>query len=1484
MRKLKRAAAWLLTAAMLTTTVNSTVVLAESEVQMASLEEETAAVAAATEAPAPETQAPTEAPVPETQPPTEPPAPETQAPTEPPAPETQAPTEAPTPETQAPTEAATSAPETQPATDGAAQTEKGTEKASEKNTEKKTEKESETEKVKMTDTFKTTVDGVTFTLKLSGKEKLPKDTELQVRVRALNDGGKGEAAGKAVKRVVNTGHREMSGGVYYAVLLKQDGETIRPKNSVSLSVKYPSGKTLGLKPGYEPAAAVYAVTDGGASKLTDVSLQGNLNVSAFSVSGKGLYKLVLAGVSNHVNNGKLYSTADLAAALGCEDYAVIAGEVEAKGKELSQKKCPEQVLTDAADELDGLADLSRELANGRSSSQLLKIVNVYADSQGVISRKPLEQLSGSRYAVVNVVAASARQTLTLPEISWDESEEGAGRLIINVRAQGKEAGSTQAYTGELTAAKACGTILAGEATVHLQEGGYGQLYARKLLADKDTLKDMKPAPFSAAADEEETEGISENADDQMGEAGEAVEAESSEAGAGETAADGNGEAAGSEATEAVETEDGNTEGFDVVPEESETGKESIEEMDGEPETAGNDFLNRKWYIGLAAAAVETEDATELLPAEADAYALEWTPKLVTAETDDDTVTWYPYEGTWNVVNGTMVSMPIDLTLREILDKTTEVVYDPAVSFDFTMSWRVTQKKADAEHLAAKQPQYGTMQFYRTPGTGEEGVQTTPGVFRFINPKIETQMTVSVSASRVDNLMTFLSGTYQLKDEQGNVLKDAAGQALEITTPVTGAATLTLDGKSADLQKLITAAREAALKKATDEAETESDGNKKEPVLPESVSFPLYLTQLKAPGGYTLTNPQLFSQKLTVTAPMKEGEGHISIQGPTDAAPSQACAVSWLYKKNLPVVKIRAIEGGKTICLPGAEFVIKDSDGKIVKTNDPEKPVELRYTSASVETSVALDPGRIDALKDLKVGEELTWTIEELKTPTSYFLTGPAQVELQITRAANGDLVLSCGNVTSDEQMLVSFVHSGVGSGVIYDSIKAVKRCDFNGSIYPSGMDVNFYAALFDKDGRRISAVQTITIKSAKASGSTTFRYLQAGKTYYLKETDSLGNPVPEKEVLGSPFDYYVTFDKSTKVKVEGIKATSHTITMTNHYYEMPKSGFKAYKPFVVKKAVIDSEGNEVKDSKTAFYFAVFNKKTGKQIGELQKLSPVKNTSTGEIYYKPVNLGISLTSKTTETTLVIKECYSDGKVFEGNSKYEAPSYKNKELKISTSDDSTDTPTCTITNQLKPVEETEDLSKLQAKLKLTKKVTYKGAPMRVNAVYYIGIFDSPDMRPEKLKYKKALTLRNESEKTAELTINLYKLASKSKTFYFAEVNAKGEVVESGKKSGYNISQNVTKITLDAKNTEDELIVTNDIMTGTKREDQLTDPTGGFAGDSGAVAEAQDLKENGNSSAGTSTGDDTPIRRYVLWLTLSGVVLLGGVVLTKRRRRRG
>ena len=106
--------------------------------------------------------------------------------------------------------------------------------------------------------------------------------------------------------------------------------------------------------------------------------------------------------------------------------------------------------------------------------------------------------------------------------------------------------------------------------------------------------------------------------------------------------------------------------------------------------------------------------------------------------------------------------------------------------------------------------------------------------------------------------------------------------------------------------------------------------------------------------------------------------------------------------------------------------------------------------------------------------------------------------------------------------------------------------------------------------------------------------------------------------------------------------------------------------------------------------------------------------------------------------------------------------------------------------------------------------------------------------------------------------------------------------GAKTGYNISLSQESVTLSPTNAQASVILTNDIIKGSRAASRLTDPSSGFAGDTSALAEAQALA-NSESLTGRRTGDETPISRFVAIAIASGAVIVILVIIALLRRRK-
>ena len=644
-----------------------------------------------------------------------------------------------------------------------------------------------------------------------------------------------------------------------------------------------------------------------------------------------------------------------------------------------------------------------------------------------------------------------------------------------------------------------------------------------------------------------------------------------------------------------------------------------------------------------------------------------------------------------------------------------------------------------------------------------------------------------------------------------------------------------------------------------------------------------LRETVTPDGYMKMNDVSFSIGLNGAAMDGNGTALTSLKLVNyQADPGQASSTVSL---KLAAEKKTADPAAQPVYLAGAEFVIKDKDG--LPLADASGNLYTFSSEAKVMT-LNLNPELFKALtKDLENGGERSFRIAEIQAPSGYRVLGKTEAEILIRKNEQGQISLQLPEETEND--VVVFYHEEL-SGQSTGSISVTKRNYFSNTdheIYSRTGGV-YYAALFQDEDReiRISDVKEIQIKTGYKSATVVFDKLLNG-TYYVGETDQYGNPVgevTEETAAKDPFYAEYVYDgnqKNVVIKVDenaAFDADPEKVTIKNRYFKMPE-GFVYTASFQITKQVKDSSGAAVKSSST-FYAGIYT----------------KNSQNGKYTYigkKAIKMGgqsektitAELTMSTDTKYVMVKEVDANGKEVKSGSTYNI-TVSPSEIVLKQGETKTQTVTITNTKVASSSEETEtetpvDPNNMQAELKLTKKVVYKNTPIRVNSVYYIGIFDDAELT--KLRYKKAMTFTNASELTASLKVNLHKLESREVTFYFAEVDEQGNVLKGGKEFGYDISLNKSSITLNANNMADEVVVTNAVVEGGTAAQAMADPTSGLAGDSAALATAQNLAAGGNSSDNTKTGDDNPILQLIIVLIVSVVVILAIVVFMIVRRNK-
>ena len=403
-----------------------------------------------------------------------------------------------------------------------------------------------------------------------------------------------------------------------------------------------------------------------------------------------------------------------------------------------------------------------------------------------------------------------------------------------------------------------------------------------------------------------------------------------------------------------------------------------------------------------------------------------------------------------------------------------------------------------------------------------------------------------------------------------------------------------------------------------------------------------------------------------------------------------------------------------------------------------------------------------------------------------------------------------------------------------------------------------------------------------------------GTTYYVYEVDAEGRPIQNSsdmkiQIKGGDRTgengAAVTM-KAMEVDSYGAKGTyvvtDRTIRIqnlyTDSYYNAHRSEFMSNGTFDIQLKVVDASGNELPVDNLVAEFRVRTGDGKLALKNNQKIT-LKNTSVGErrniSFPVPIDtgkqtMGVTLMSIRTTAGVSLAKDYT----------LLTASYDGSFSKVgSRTGERTFTIHADAENQGPVVfvlrkNETNE----KASLTLTKSVIYKKTPIRVNATYYIGIF--ADAAHTKLLFKKAMSLKDASSMSDTLKVNINSQKGRTITLYFAETDRNGKVVESGKKTGYNISISQSQVTLSQSNMTAGVTVTNEILDGSRAAERLTDPDSGFAGDSAALADAQALASSSNLNS--RTGDDSPLMRYALLLVIAGAGVAAGLYLVLRRRK--
>ena len=632
-----------------------------------------------------------------------------------------------------------------------------------------------------------------------------------------------------------------------------------------------------------------------------------------------------------------------------------------------------------------------------------------------------------------------------------------------------------------------------------------------------------------------------------------------------------------------------------------------------------------------------------------------------------------------------------------------------------------------------------------------------------------------------------------------------------------------------------------------------------------------IREISAPAGYTTAADITFTINENGEAIGADGETITSLNMADDPV-----------TEDMLILKLAVVDKkAPATYLGGARFAVQTEDGSVL-TDEAGNPLTF-LSSAKGAMVLALDPEVYTALtEDLENGSQRNFRLVEISAASGYQIADYSEAVITITKNENGMLSLSWQAEYAENGVLIfrnAKINSEAGGTI---SVTKRNYLNFTGTQIYAQNGATYYVALFsDKEKtNRISDVMAIEIRKGYKAATVKFENLASG-TYYVGETDAYGNlagTVRDAEQAADPF--YALYQHNGKEEDKivlkpddaGLETDTETISINNQYFELPED-FTYTGTFTVTKEVKNTDGSALASNST-FYAGVYtkNSKNGTYRYAGKKAIKMEGQSS-----KTVTIELPMT---TDTKYVqIKEVDANGNEVRSGEAYTVTISPSEFVMQRGSSQSVVITNTKVASTESETETEPGIGDGKAELKLTKKVLYKNTPIRINSVYYIGIFD--DAALTKLRYKKAMTLSNASELTATLKVNLNKVPEKEITFYFAEVDEEGKVLSGGNDFGYDISLNKTSVTLNSRNMSDEVIVTNSVISGGTVANQLTDPTSGLAGDSAALATAQNLAAGNN--ADTQTGDSTPILPLVIVLVVCAVVIITVVVIMIKKRRR-
>lgn len=527
--------------------------------------------------------------------------------------------------------------------------------------------------------------------------------------------------------------------------------------------------------------------------------------------------------------------------------------------------------------------------------------------------------------------------------------------------------------------------------------------------------------------------------------------------------------------------------------------------------------------------------------------------------------------------------------------------------------------------------------------------------------------------------------------------------------------------------------------------------------------------------------------------------------------------------NAPSVKVGVVNGNRRN-LAGVKLVIKDDKGKILTVVNNAKSFASGGTDLYVNN---LKPG--------------TYYLSEVSAPSGY---APAK-DVQFTVEDGKETVAHLTNVSASSTDYKLTVNKQVYCGEY--QLYANPEADEGSRTY--------HVALFEGSDHLVKVSDVLPIMMSGLTGSVTFLNLKHNETYFLAETDELGDP----HISG----HGVSYESEGMVKME---AKTRTTVVRNNYTSVPK-GFRYTATLTITKHVTSASGaaKAVEDEK--FYVGIYRKADYSDTPTIVEL-PLSNKAAASKRQR-ITFG---NNNNPSVTYYFAEVDSKGNrvdntdTFGYNVSIDSPS-----MTIKRGEDKE----VTVTNQ-------EKSSKVT--LYLTKRV-YEGTALKpVTDTFYVGLFRDAKFS-ELYTNPIPMQLQNKSELTLKLSLNLGK--ADKVTIYLAETDQRGNVIRNESQFGYNIRAINSTAVFTQQRREIQAIFLNSVY-GTSTDDDwkqiLSDENNqpAYGGSDGWVGGNGEIDPNADTVA-AQTGDETPIGLYIGLLAAAAVVLILLLILRMRKKKR-